>query len=78
MPQMAVPTYAQQLNDARTALAAIVSGQLASHSTLSGSFQHLSIDQLQKHIEWLEVKAMQERTGRKGYMALAQVTGGSQ
>jgi hypothetical protein len=75
---MAPPTYAKQLADAREALAAIVSGQLASHSTLAGSYQHLSVNDLQKHIEWLEVKASQERTGRRGYVALAQMSGGTQ
>ena len=73
---MAAPTYARQLSDAQEALAAIVSGQLQSHSTLAGQFQHLSVSDLRKHIEWLETKAAQEARGNKGYVGLAQVGSG--
>jgi predicted sulfurtransferase len=70
---MAAPTYKTQLSQAQEALAAIVSGQLESHSTLAGQFRHLSIEQLRDHIEWLEMKAQQEEAGGRRFVAF---TGG--
>jgi len=57
---MSVPTYSKQLDEAREALALIVKGQLASSSTLAGSFSNWTPQQMRDHIEWLEVKARQE------------------
>jgi hypothetical protein len=57
---MAAPTYLKQLEEAKEALALIVKGQLASSSTLAGSFSNFTPEQVRTHIEWLEVKAREE------------------
>ncbi len=72
---MAVKTYAEQLDEAKEALQLLIAGQLQSHSTLSGSYQHFTPHELRAHIDWLEDKATREQnasvgSGRK-YCAIA-------
>lgn len=78
---MAAPSYQKQLEDAKEALSLIVSGQLASHSTLAGQFSHLSINDLRNHIEWLEGKDRQEKAENAGrgvsYVAFSTASGRS-
>lgn len=59
---MATP-YRTQLEEAKEALAQIVRGGLASHSTLTGSFANMTPAALREHIEWLESKVQMEADG---------------
>lgn len=66
---MAAPTYSTQLEEAKEALALIVSGQLESHSTLAGQYKHWTPSQLRDHIDWLEDKTREEEIDDSGNRA---------
>jgi hypothetical protein len=66
---MAAKTYRSQLDEAKEAMQLIVAGQLQSHSTLAGTYQHFTLPDLREHISWLEDMATREESVSSGNRA---------